>query len=187
MRLEKAGVRNNTLLIFVGDNGTDTPIVTNTTFGKVVGAKGQMIDAGNHVPCFVSWPGVIRKGRVVQDIIDFSDILPTICEATGTQVPADLTIDGQSFLPQLKGETGSPRDSIYMWYSRNGAVKAARAFARNQRYKLYESGKFFDVPNDRNEKKPLGDASLSEEQLSIKAVLQARLDRFADIKPVNAK
>lgn len=187
MRLEKAGVRNNTLLIFVGDNGTDTPIVTNTTFGKVVGAKGQMIDAGNHVPCFVSWPGVIRKGRIVQDIIDFSDILPTICEATGTQVPADLTIDGQSFLPQLKGETGSPRDSIYMWYSRNGAVKAARAFARNQRYKLYESGKFFDVPNDRNEKKPLGDASLSEEQLSIKAVLQARLDRFADIKPVNAK
>jgi len=187
MRLEKAGVRNNTLLIFVGDNGTDTPIVTNTTFGKVVGSKGQMIDAGNHVPCFVSWPGVIRKGRIVQDIIDFSDILPTICEATGTQVPADLTIDGQSFLPQLKGETGSPRDSIYMWYSRNGAVKAARAFARNQRYKLYESGKFFDVPNDRNEKKPLGDASLSEEQLSIKAVLQARLDRFADIKPVNAK
>lgn len=186
-RLQQAGVRDNTLLIFIGDNGTDTPIVTNTTFGKVVGAKGQMIDAGNHVPCFVSWPGVIKKGRVVQDIIDFSDILPTICEATGTKVPAGLTIDGQSFLPQLKGETGSPRDSIYMWYSRNGAVKAARAFARNQRYKLYESGKFFDVPNDRSEKKPLGDASLSEEQLRVKAVLQARLDRFADISPVNAK
>ncbi|MGZ0173656.1 MAG: sulfatase-like hydrolase/transferase [Planctomycetales bacterium] len=186
-RLEKLGVRDNTLLMFVGDNGTDTPIVTNTTFGKVVGAKGQMIDAGNHVPCIMSWPGVIKKGRVVQDIIDFSDFLPTICEATGTKIPADLTVDGQSFLSQLKGEVGSRRDSIYMWYSRNGAVKAARAFARNQRYKLYESGKFYDVPNDRNEKKPLDDTSLTDEQQRIKAVLQARLDSFASIKPVNAR
>lgn len=185
--LEKAGVRDNTLLMFVGDNGTDTPIVTNTTYGKVVGAKGQMIDAGNHVPCFMSWPGVIKKGQVVQDIIDFSDFLPTICEATGTKLPADLLIDGQSFLPQLKGEVGLPRDSIFMWYSRNGGVKAARAFARNQRYKLYESGKFYDVPNDRLEKQPLDDGSLTDEQLQIKAMLQARLDRFASVKPVNAK
>jgi arylsulfatase A len=146
-----------------------------------------MIDAGNHVPCFISWPGVIKKGRVVQDIIDFSDFLPTICEAAGAKIPADLTIDGQSFLSQLKGEAGSPRDSIYMWYSRNGAVKAARAFARNQQYKLYESGKFYDVPNDRDEKKPLEDAELSAEQRQVKAVLQAHLDRFADVKPVNAK
>jgi len=186
-RLKQLGVRDNTLLMFVGDNGTDTPIVTNTTFGKVAGAKGQMIDAGNHVPCVISWPGVIREGRVVKDIIDFSDFLPTICEATGAEIPADLTIDGQSFLPQLKGETGSPRDSIYMWYSRNGGVKEARAFARNQRYKLYESGKFFDISNDRDEQKPLSDDSLSDEQRQVKAVLKARLDRFDKIVPVNAR
>jgi arylsulfatase A len=186
-RLEKLGVRDNTLLMFVGDNGTDTPIVTNTTFGKVVGAKGKMIDAGNHVPCIISWPGVIREGRVVKDIIDFSDFLPTICEATGAKIPAGLTVDGQSFLAQLKGETGSPRDSIYMWYSRNGAVKAARAFARNQRYKLYESGTFFDISKDRDEKNPIDDASLSEKQRAVKTVLQTRLDRFGDVKPVNAK
>jgi len=186
-RLKELGVRDNTLLMFVGDNGTDTPIVTNTTFGKVAGAKGQMIDAGNHVPCIISWPGVIKDGRVVQDIIDFSDFLPTICEATGAKIPAGLTIDGESFLPQLKGETGSPRDSIYMWYSRNGGVKAARAFARNQRYKLYESGEFFDIPQDRREKQPIPDRSLTQQQRSIKAVLQARLDQFKNVTPVNAK
>lgn len=185
--LEKAGVRDNTLLMFIGDNGTDTPIVTNTTYGKVVGAKGQMIDAGNHVPCFMSWPGVIKQGRVVQDIIDFSDFLPTICEATGAEIPKGLTVDGQSFLAQLKGEAGSPRDSIYMWYSRNGGVKAARAFARNQRYKLYESGKFYDVPNDRLEKQPLAEATLTAEQREVKAMLQSRIDQFADVTPVNAK
>lgn len=186
-RLQQLGVRDNTLLMFIGDNGTDTPIVTSTTFGKVAGAKGQMVDAGNRVPCIISWPGVIREGRVVQDIIDFSDFLPTICEAGNVRVPDRLTIDGRSFLPQLKGEKGSPRDSIYLWYSRNGGLKQARAFARNQRYKLYESGEFFDIFRDRDEKSPLQKALLNAEQLRAHAVLQRRLDHFADIMPVNAR
>jgi arylsulfatase A len=91
-KLEELGLRDNTLLIFVGDNGTDTPIVTNTTYGKVIGAKGQMVDGGNRVPCVISWPSMIRKGRVVSDIIDFSDILPTICQATNISIPKKLTI-----------------------------------------------------------------------------------------------
>lgn len=186
-RMKQLGVRDNTLLMFVGDNGTDTPIVTNTTFGKIAGAKGQMIDAGNHVPCIISWPGVIREGRVVKDIIDFSDFLPTICEATGLKIPSGLTVDGQSFLPQLKGETGSPRDSIYMWYSRSGKVKETRTFARNQRYKLYESGELYDIATDSLEKRPLDQASLNVEQQSVKMVLQARLARFNEITPVNAR
>jgi arylsulfatase A len=186
-KLDELGVRDNTLLIFTGDNGTDTPIVTNTTFGKVIGAKGQMTDGGNHVPCVISWPSVIRKGRVVQDIIDFSDMLPTICEAADAKVPSKLTIDGQSFLPQLRGESGTPRDSIYMWYSRNGNAKAARAFARNQRYKLYESGEFFDIAKDRMEKNPQNADSLSDEQRSIKALLQMRIDRFESVTPPGAK
>lgn len=180
-KLKSLGLQDNTLVIFVGDNGTDTPIATNTTDGKVIGAKGEMIDGGNRVPCIVSWPKVIREGRVVTDIIDFSDILPTICAASGIAIPQELPIDGQSFLPQLKGEKGSPRDSIYMWYSRNGELAKAEAFARNQRYKLYEDGRFFDVPNDRLEKKPLDAASLGEEAQAAKKLLQARIDSFKDV------
>ena len=114
-------------------------------------------------------------------------MLPTICEAAGAKVPSKLTIDGQSFLPQLRDESGTPRDSIYMWYSRNGNAKAARAFARNQRYKLYESGEFFDIAKDRMEKNALNADSLSDEQRSIKALLQIRIDRFEGITPPGAK
>ena len=181
-KLKELGIRDNTLLIFVGDNGTDTPIVTNTTFGKVVGAKGKMIDAGNHVPGVISWPGVVRSGRVINDLVDFSDMLPTLCEAAGTAVPDELSVDGQSFLPQVMGKKGNPRDSIYMWYSRNGGSAKARAFARNQRYKLYEDGKFFDVPNDPREKSPL--AKLTQEQQAVRKVLQRRIDRFANLTPI---
>jgi arylsulfatase A len=186
-KLTELGLRENTLLIFVGDNGTDTPIVTNTTYGKVIGAKGKMIDGGNRVPCVISWPSVIQKGRVLQDIIDFSDFVPTICEATGVAIPKRLKIDGQSFLAQLQGKPGTPRDSIYMWYSRNGGLARAKAFARNQRYKLYEDGRFYDVPKDRLEKKPLEEATLDKKAQAVKQVLQARLDSFADVKRTGRK
>ena len=186
-KLGELGIRDNTLVIFTGDNGTDTPIVTRTRNGKVVGAKGQMIDAGNHVTCIVSWPGVIREGRVTQDIIDFSDVLPTICEAAHAEIPKRLTIDGVSFLPQILGKKGNPRSSIYMWYSRNGKVKEARAFARNQTYKLYESGELFDVPNDLDEKTPLDRSALTAEQKSTVQGLQSHLDQFAGVIPVNAR
>jgi len=182
-KLDELGLRDDTLLIFTGDNGTDKPIVTKTTFGRIAGAKGSMTDGGTRVPCIASWPRVLREGRVVSDILDFSDFLPTLCEAADAPVPAHLPIDGQSFLPQLKGETGQPRDAIYIWYSRSGNAKQARAFARNQRYKLYERGEFYDVAQDRLEKKPLDATSLSAEQKAAQAALQAHLDRFQEVSP----
>jgi arylsulfatase A len=181
-KLEALDIRDNTLLIFIGDNGTDTPIVTNTTYGKVVGAKGQMIDGGNHVPCIVSWPGVIKQGKVTNDIIDFSDMLPTICDAAGIQLPSDIPFDGVSFLPQLQGQKGNPRDSIFMWYSRNGGEQNARQFARNQEYKLYATGQFYHVPSDLLEKSPLKAADLDKKTLAIKSMLQNKLDEFSKVK-----
>ena len=181
-KLKELGIRENTLLIFVGDNGTDTPIVTNTIHGKVAGAKGKMIDAGNHVPGVVSWPCKMKSGRVLDDLVDFSDILPTICEAADVTIPRTLTVDGQSFLPQVKGEVGNPRDSIYVWYSRDGGSARARAFARNRRYKLYESGKFFDVPADPLEKNPL--TELTGQQKKVRELLEARIKEFANVSVI---
>ena len=152
-KLDEAGVRENTLVVFVGDNGTDTPVVSMLDGRKVAGAKGKMHDGGNRVPCIVSWPGTVPAGTVSQEITDFSDWLPTFCEMSGVEVPSG--IDGRSLLKTLKGSDEKHRDWIYMWYSRNGGNKAARQFARNQRYKLYGDGRFFDVKNDVLETLPL--------------------------------
>ncbi len=181
-KLEALAIRDNTLLIFIGDNGTDTPIVTNTSYGTVVGAKGKMIDGGNRVPCVVSWPGVIKQGKVSQDIIDFSDMLPTICDAAGIELPSNIPFDGVSFLSQLQGKQGTPRDCIYMWYARNGGERNARQFARNQEYKLYSTGEFYHVPSDRLESKPLKAKELDKATQAIKAMLQSKLDTFAAVK-----
>ena len=184
-KLKQLGIRDNTLLIFVGDNGTDKPIVTKTTSGEIAGGKAKMTDAGTHVPAVISWPSQVTSGMVLNDIVDFSDFMPTICDASKSEVPKNLTIDGRTFLPQIKGEIGTPRDSIYVWYSRNGGSSNARTFARNQHYKLYESGQFYDISSDPLEGTPIN--SLTQEQLVVRKLLQKRIDKFADVPVVEPK
>ena len=178
-KLVDEGIRENTLVVFVGDNGTDKPVVSSMGGRQVVGAKGAMHDGGNRVPCIASWPGTIPAGRVSREILDFSDFLPTFCEMSGASVPAG--IDGKSLLSTLKGDGRTHRDWIYMWYSRSGNNRQARQFVRNQRYKLYGNGKFFDIEKDVLEKAPLEE--LSSEQKSIRALLQKGLDHYRDKRP----
>ena len=82
---------------------------------------------------------------MLNNLIDSTDFLPTICEAAGVEVPGDLTVDGRSFLPQLRGEEGDPRNWIYCWYARGGGPKPDFEFAMNGSYKLYRDGRFFDL------------------------------------------
>lgn len=175
--LERHGLLENTYLIFTSDNGTDPPVVSMLNGELFRGRKGSMTDGGTRVPLIVSRPGTI-PARAHNDLIDFSDFLPTLCEIAGSSTE-QLTLDGRSFLPQLHGQTGKPRDYIYCWYNRNMKPGEGKVTARNQRYKLYGSGEFYDVPNDLQEKKPLDPNSQTPEQEAIRAELQAVLDHYA--------
>ena len=138
-----------------------------------------MTDAGTRVPLFVSWPAGIKKTGVCNDLVDFTDFLPTICEAAGAPVPAELKVDGRSFLPQLRGEKGTPREWCYCWFSKDAKTKPSE-WARNQRYKLYRTGEFYDVSADVLEKQPLTD--LSPEAKAARTLLQQALDRYRDAR-----
>lgn len=182
-QLEASGVRDNTLVLFTGDNGTDQPIVSAWNGTTVAAGKGKMTDAGTRVPLIAHWPGVISAGKVSQDLVDFSDFLPTLCDLAGTELPAGRTIDGRSFLPLLRGDAYQPRDWIYCWYSRNGKT-GIQEWARNQRYKLYRGGQFYDISQDRLEKEPV--AELSPEAQQARATLQQVLDQYKDVRPAKA-
>jgi len=184
-KLDELGLRENTIILFTGDNGTDEPVVSVMDGRKVAGGKGFMTDAGTRVPLIVNWRGVIPAGQVCRDLIDFSDFLPTLCETAGVLVPAELNIDGKSFLPQLKGRKGNPRDWIYCWYSRAGNDSDAKVFARNQGYKLYRTGNFYDIGNDVLEKAALQEGDLNRKTRRIKAMLQKALNQYKDARPSN--
>lgn len=180
-KLESMGLREKTLVLFMADNGTAKPITSKFGGREIRGGKGTTVDAGTHVPLIANWPGVVPEHRVSQDLIDLSDFLPTLCGCAGINVPPALNIDGRSFMPQLRGERGDPRDWIYTWYSMHGGATGVE-FARNHQYKLYSSGLFYDIANDRLEERPMVASEMNEHAKATRMMLQKALDQYKGVR-----
>lgn len=173
-KLDELGLRENTLVLFTCDNGTSGAIKSELIGTIVQGGKRKMTDAGTHVPLIANWPKTIPEKQVIEDLVDFSDFLPTLLDAAQSPLPTNLTLDGQSFLPQISGKQANPRKWVHCYYRRGN--EKAQQWTRTQRYKLYDTGKFFDVSQDRLEKNPL--STLTPEQKKTRAILQGALDQF---------
>ena len=174
-KLEELKLRENTLVVIMGDNGTGGGTPSRFKGRDVTGGKGSSLIWGTHVPGIANWPGQLASGKVCADMIESADMLPTICEAAQVPIPADLKLDGRSFLPQLRGEKGNPKDALYVWYNPSGGPKAQYEFAHDAHFKLYADGRFFDTVADDREKTPLKDAELSAEAKAVRTKLQALL------------
>jgi arylsulfatase A len=129
--LDESGLRRNTAVLFVGDNGT----------GK--SGKGTTTELGVRVPAIANCPGVIPGGRVLRDLIDFSDILPTVADLIGARLPQDIIFDGRSFAPQLRGEKGNPREWIFSYLAYDRIL-------RDRRWLLEGDGRLFDCGESRD-------------------------------------
>jgi len=171
--LAKHGAADNTIILFTGDNGTDKRVTTETENGAVRGGKGDMTDGGTHVPLVALYPAKTPAGTVSDALIDFSDFMPTFAEAAGVTLPTDRVIDGVSFLPLLCGEKGNPREWVFCHYWGFGRRKAdASSFARTQRYKVYDDGRFYDIQTDPKEQTPLKHRDFGDEARQVKAKLK---------------
>ncbi len=179
-RLDELGLRENTLILFFSDNGTNPRVISRMGEKVVRGGKGSMSDAGTRVPMIANWKGKIPAGAVSGDLIDSTDFLPTLAEAVNYRLPASARLDGRSFLPRLRGRKGNPREWIYMHHDpRPGWDKnrfTLERFARNQRYKLYDDGRLFDLSEDELEERPIMPASETKETAAARARLQRALD-----------
>lgn len=98
--LDDLGLRENTLVLFIGDNG-----------GALLRGKGTLYDRGIHVPLLVRWPGKIKPGSVSDALISGEDIAPTFLEAAGVAIPK--TITGKSILPVFANPTTSVREYAF--------------------------------------------------------------------------
>jgi len=197
-KLDALGVRENTILLFIGDNGTcgHRAIVN----GKPVnGGKGSMRDSGTHVPLIVNWKGT-AKPDVLDDLVDLTDFYATFADLAGVELPppawrseapADepLPPDGVSFLPQLRGERGTPREWAFVLFDRNDSIQWRQCvkrgtappddhqqgsfWARTQRWKLYGDGRLYDVRNDPRETKVIPPESDTPESGQARTALSA--------------
>jgi arylsulfatase A len=173
-KTEELGIADRTLILFTADNGTHKSIRSTLGGRTIQGGKGQTTDAGTRVPMVACWPGVVPEGRVSDALVDFSDFLPTLLEAADAPVPDGL--DGRSFLPQLRGEAGSPREWIYCYYCPRPERTQPVRFVRDQRWKLYGDGRFFDIANDPAERDPLEGVSSGRSADAARRKLMAALE-----------
>lgn len=176
--LEDLGLREDTLLLFTSDNGTNRKITSRKGDREVKGGKGLTIDAGTHVPLVASWPGHAPEGFVCDDLIDFSDFLPTLAQAGGADISGGEILDGQSFFPQILGRPGRPRDWIFCYYHPRPERENIEEefFARDRRWKLYGDGRLFDLEKDPMEEEPLRPL----EEMEIRQKLQGVIDSFIE-------
>ena len=127
-RLEAHGIDDNTIVMFSSDNGTTYVEGSYADYfesvGEFRGLKGSVFEGGIRVPMIVRWPGEIEAGSTTDQVSAFWDIMPTLAEITGTEVPEG--IDGESFLPALKGETASEHAPLYWEYHAFGGMQAVR-------------------------------------------------------------
>jgi arylsulfatase A len=184
-KLEELGIRQDTLVIFLGDNGTGAGITSRFEGREIRGGKGQASQRGMRVPLIVNWPGQVAAGTVNDDLVASTDFLPTICEAAGVKLPATMPADGQSFYEQLLGRTGTPRETLYCWYARGDALRNVREFAMTKQYKLYRNGRFFDVVADPDETEPRRIAELGGDAAEAASKLQSVLEQYANARPAS--
>jgi arylsulfatase A len=186
-KIDDLGLRDNTLIIWTADNGTYHELITRSQGRDYKGGKGSPKDNGTHVGFVASWPAVIKPNQTSTALVDFTDVLPTLTEVASAKTPD--TIDGISLAPLFRGEPRK-KDTIYCWYSRNGERNKASQHVRDARYKLYATGKFYDVSTDPEEKIDLTKelpADLKETHKHLKAVLEKHqaITRKAD--PIQAE
>jgi arylsulfatase A len=187
--LDRLKLRDKTLVVFTTDNGTPVssiarvkdgkrlvrdPVFSNIGKKRVRGGKGKLTNAGTNVPLIVSWPGHAKAGTVVDDLADFSDFFVTFAELGGAALPRDVALDGQSFACRLRDNTPAPRK----WAFAEG--RGGKHWVRTARWKLYNDGRLFDVPNDLLEKSPLKSNALSDEAAKARAELQLALESLTE-------
>lgn len=122
--VEELGLRENTCVVFMGDNGTEEryfknpkageqgeqPHTRHTRAGNVNGGKHDLNDAGSHVPLIVWGPKAVAAGAVCDDLVDVVDLFPTFCDWAGTTIPETISVDGRSIAPQVRGKPGEKRE-----------------------------------------------------------------------------
>lgn len=174
--LENAGVLDNTIILFTADNGTNKSIQSRWNGQTISGGKGTTTDMGTHVPFIACWAGHTPQGAVFDDLIDFTDFYTTLAEAAGVKTGAGDPVDGRSFLPRLNGEPGNPRDWVLLHYQPYWGNFAGRQYVRNQQFKLYRDGRFYNVPVDLKEETDLGIGQAGERGETARKKLERVLE-----------
>jgi choline-sulfatase len=178
--LEAQRLRENTLVIFSGDNGMN--MGHHGIYGKGNGTfPMNMFDTSVKVPVVISRPGAVPQGIVNDELLSHYDVLPTLLEYVGLPNPQAQTLPGRSFAPLLRGGCLSGREHVIV-FDEYGPVRMIRSreWKYIHRYP-YGPHEFYDLANDPDEAHNRIDSSEHRACIAeMKGALDAWFLRYAD-------
>ncbi len=151
-KLDDLGIADNTIVLFTTDNGAEIVSWPDGGNSPFKGEKGTTWEGGMRVPCVVRWPGVVKPGSIINDVMSHEDWLPTLLAAAGDpEVKTKLLkglkagdktfknhLDGYNFMPFLKGEQAKgPRREIF-YFDDNASLNALRVDDWKLSFKVME-------------------------------------------------
>ena len=163
-RLKELGLDKNTIILFSSDNGPHQEGGADPDYfdsnGPLKGYKRDLYEGGIRAPMIAWWPGKIADGTESSHISAFWDVMPTIAELVGIQVPDN--IDGISFLPTLLGSEGQKEHDYMYWefHEKGGRLAVRKGDWKAVRYDVLKGEKpteLYNLADDIGEENNLAD------------------------------
>lgn len=175
--LKRTGLEEDTILIFMTDNGCGGGITVNPhgflTKGYnagMRGMKGSSYEGGHRVPCFIRWPKKkLQGGRDIPQLSAHIDILPTLIDLCHLKQPEGVAFDGVSIKPLLEGESDNWPDRV--------VVESFNGIVMTDRWRLVKERELYDIRQDPGQKK---NVASKHPQVVAKLLAELKKNRAAD-------
>lgn len=208
-RLRELGIEENTIVIFMTDNGSaegwsnwrEEPGTWKGFNAGMRDGKGSEYDGGHRVPFFIKWPaGGINGGREIDRLSAHIDVLPTLAELSGVALPEGLKLDGVSLVPTLRAgpasgsartratggrppaESGAHPDRVLFVHSQrvDNPVKWRKSAVMTERFRLINGEQLYDIQAD-----PAQAVNVASKHPDAVRDLRASYDKWwASLEPV---
>lgn len=157
--LDRNGVRDNTIVFFISDNGGPTRELTSSN-APLRGEKGSMYEGGIRIPFLMSWPGHLPEAAVYESPVISLDMFPTITAAAGLSPDVNEGTDGVDLLPYLNGEVKtSPHETLWWRTGRKAALRHGNwKLVNNPGRRDKDRWQLYDLSNDISEQEDLADS-----------------------------
>lgn len=145
--LSQLGLEENTILIFMTDNGTSTGDFN----AGMRGRKGTIYEGGHRVPCFIRWPGGgLAGGKDINPLTAHIDLLPTLIELCGLEKPPTPRFDGTSLVPLLTGAVSDRPERMLFVHSQrvDAPIKWRNIAVMTERWRLINGTELYDIKAD---------------------------------------
>ncbi len=187
--LQESGLRDNTILVFMTDNGGTVGVKTFNA--GMQGRKITLWEGGHRVPCFIRWPaGGLGQPRDVSELAHVQDLLPTFVELCSLKAPPDPKWDGASLAGLLRGtQTQLPDRMLVVQFSRMDHPVPIKGDAAVlwKRWRWLEGKKLYDLSSDPGQERNVADAHpdivarMREHYEKWWADLEPNLNTFSDL------